>query len=176
MGHSHGAQLWGRDSVTPHMGPIYGSEPPITPPRDPNTPPIPPPAPLMGQIYGAGTPITPIPPHNPTYGADPWAQPRPTPLTGQRPLPVKDGADAGAVSAAAVDVEPRGQKDPILHCDGAVRKRRDQQLVPPYGAAPLRQPHRACPTHSACPIAPAPHSSFQPMGQPHCVSPIAPAP
>lgn len=44
--------------------------------------------------------------------------------------PVKDGAHSCAVGAAAVDVEARGQEDPVLHCHRAVGERGDEQLIP----------------------------------------------
>lgn len=45
-------------------------------------------------------------------------------------LPVKDGAHAGTVSAVPVDVQAGGQQDPVLHRDGTMGERRDQELVP----------------------------------------------
>lgn len=45
-------------------------------------------------------------------------------------VPVEDGPHAGAVRAVPVDVQPCGQQDAVLHRDGAVRERGDQQLVP----------------------------------------------
>lgn len=45
-------------------------------------------------------------------------------------VPVKDGPHAGTVSAAPVDVQAGGQQDAVLHGDGAMGERRDQELVP----------------------------------------------
>ena len=45
-------------------------------------------------------------------------------------VPVKDGAHARAVGAVPVDVEPRGQQDAVLHRDGAMGERGDEELIP----------------------------------------------
>lgn len=54
-------------------------------------------------------------------------------LTCTRGLPVKDGTHAGAVGAVPVHVQPGGQEDPVLHRDGTMGERRNQELVPACG-------------------------------------------
>lgn len=46
--------------------------------------------------------------------------------------PVEDGSYAGAVGAVPVHVEPRGQQNAVLYGYGAVRERRNEQLVPAW--------------------------------------------
>lgn len=52
--------------------------------------------------------------------------------------PVKDGAHTCAVGAVPVDVEPGGEKDPVLHGYGPVREGGDEQLVPAWGGGDTR--------------------------------------
>lgn len=54
-------------------------------------------------------------------------------LTCIRGLPVKDGANTCAVSTVPVDVQAGGQEDPVLHRDGTMGERRNQELVPAWG-------------------------------------------
>lgn len=48
----------------------------------------------------------------------------------QLQVPVKDGAHASAVGAAAVHVQARGQQDPILDRHRAMGERGNEQLIP----------------------------------------------
>lgn len=54
------------------------------------------------------------------------------------PPPVKDGAHPRAVGAIAVDVQPGGQEDAVLHGYGAVGEGGDEQLVPACGGENTR--------------------------------------
>lgn len=50
-----------------------------------------------------------------------------------RAPPVEDGAHPCAVGAVPVDVQPRGQEDPVLDGDGPVGEGGNEQLVPAWG-------------------------------------------
>lgn len=45
-------------------------------------------------------------------------------------LPIKDRAHAGTVSAAPMNMEACRQQDAVFYCDGAMRERSNQELIP----------------------------------------------
>lgn len=54
-------------------------------------------------------------------------------LTCQRwSSPVKDGADPGTVSAVPMDVESRGEQDPVFHRYGPMGEGGDKKFIPAW--------------------------------------------